>query len=106
MITLTPKAAEIIQQQLDKRGKGLGIRLGVKSTGCSGLGYVLEFVDTPNSDDVRYSSNGATVFVDAKSIVYLEGMEVDYVRNGLNEEFEFNNPNVKGECGCGSSFSV
>ena len=84
----------------------MGIRLGVKTTGCSGLAYVLEYVDTPNADDLEFTSNGARVYVDPKSLAYLDGVEVDYVRKGLNEGFEFNNPNVRDQCGCGESFRV
>lgn len=106
MITVTEQASTKIQKNLVKRGGGLGIRLGVKTTGCSGLAYVLEYVDTPNSEDIRYESNGAIVFVDPKSLAYLDGVEVDYVRKGLNEGFEFTNPNSKDSCGCGESFRV
>jgi iron-sulfur cluster assembly protein len=106
MIQLTPKAEQRIKQMLSKRGKGLGIRLGVKTTGCSGLAYTLEYVDNPADEDVEYTYTGFRAFVDPKSLVYLDGMLVDYVREGLNEGFKFNNPNSKGECGCGESFRV
>lgn len=106
MITLTSQAANKIQQQITKRGTGLGIRVGVKTTGCSGLAYVLEYVDEVEPTDLVFESNGATVYVDPKSYAYLNGLEVDYVRQGLNEGFEFTNPNVKDECGCGESFRV
>ena len=106
MITLTSQAAKKIQSQLEKRGKGLGIRLGVKTTGCSGLAYVLEYVDVAEETDLVFTSNGASVYVDPKSLAYLNGVEVDYVRQGLNEGFEFKNPNVRDQCGCGESFRV
>lgn len=106
MITITEQASTKIQKNLARRGGGIGIRLGVKTTGCSGLAYVLEYVDTPYPEDVRYDSNGSTVFVDPKSLAYLDGVEVDYVRKGLNEGFEFINPNSKDSCGCGESFRV
>ena len=106
MITLTERAALKVQQVISRRGKGQGIRLGVKTTGCSGLAYVLEYVDTPTADDICYDCRDCKIFVDPKSCVYLKGLEIDYVRNGLNEGFEFSNPNSKGECGCGESFRV
>ena len=106
MITLTERAAKKIHQVIDRRGKGVGIRLGVKTTGCSGLAYVLEYVDTPTADDQCFECRGCQLFVDPKSCVYLRGLEIDYVRSGLNEGFEFSNPNSKGECGCGESFAL
>ena len=107
MITLTDRAAEKIKKALTKRGKGIGVRLGVRTTGCSGLAYVLEYVDHCNpSDDITFDSNDVTLVIDPKSQVYLSGLEVDYVRNGLNEGFEFNNPNERDRCGCGESFRV
>jgi iron-sulfur cluster assembly protein len=105
-VTLSDKAALHVANYLTKRGKGLGLRLGVRTTGCSGMAYKLEFVDSANPDDTAFESNGITVFVDPKSLPYLEGTELDYVRDGLNEGFEFNNPNVKDQCGCGESFNV
>ncbi|MDC0447102.1 iron-sulfur cluster assembly protein IscA [Gammaproteobacteria bacterium] len=105
-ITLTEKAAQRVQNFLVNRGSGLGIRLAVQTTGCSGLGYNLEFVDTTNDDDTIFEDRGVKVVVDAKSLIYLDGTEVDYVKEGLNEGFEFKNPNAKGECGCGESFTV
>lgn len=105
-ITLTEKAAQRVQNFLVNRGSGLGIRLAVQTTGCSGLGYNLEFVDTTNGDDTIFEDRGVKVVVDAKSLIYLDGTEVDYVKEGLNEGFEFKNPNAKGECGCGESFTV
>ncbi len=106
MISLTEHAAKKVGQQLQRRGKGLGIRVGVKTTGCSGLAYVLEYVDKPEPEDMSFVSHGAHVFVDPKSLAYLEGMEIDWVRNGLNEGFDFKNPNVRDQCGCGESFRV
>jgi len=106
MISLTEQAAKKVDQQLQRRGKGLGIRVGVKTTGCSGLAYVLEYVDKPEPEDMSFVSHGAHVFVDPKSLAYLEGMEIDWVRNGLNEGFDFKNPNVRDQCGCGESFRV
>ena len=88
------------------RGRGAGIRVGVKTTGCSGFAYVLEYVDDPQPEDVCIEYNECKLFVDPKSSVYLTGMQIDYVRNGLNEGFEFNNPNEKDRCGCGESFRI
>lgn len=105
-ITLTDKAAERVEKFLANRGKGIGLRLGVKTTGCSGMAYTLEFVDEMGEEDVSFESNGIQVIVDPKSLVYIDGTELDYVKQGLNEGFEFNNPNVKDECGCGESFTV
>lgn len=105
-ITLTDKAAERVEKFLANRGKGIGLRLGVKTTGCSGMAYTLEFVDEMSEEDVSFESNGINVIVDPKSLVYIDGTELDYVKQGLNEGFEFNNPNVKDECGCGESFTV
>ena len=106
MITLTDIAASKIKKQLERRKSGVGIRLGVKTTGCSGLAYVLEFVDVIDDNDLTIESNGCQLFVDPKSIVYLQGMIIDYVRNGLNEGFEFRNPNERDRCGCGESFRI
>lgn len=106
MLTVTDKAAKKIQQVISKRGKGLGIRLGVKTTGCSGLAYVLEYVDNANPEDTLFESNSCSLFVDPKSLAYLQGVEIDYTRNGLNEGFKFNNPNERDRCGCGESFRV
>ena len=106
MITATSSALNKINQQLSKRGKGLGIRLGVKTTGCSGLAYVLEFVDSPNDADFSMQYENCNIYIDPKSSPYLQGMIIDYVKNGLNEGFEFRNPNEKDRCGCGESFRV
>jgi iron-sulfur cluster assembly protein len=105
-ITLTEAAADRVRKFLDNRGKGVGVRLGVKTSGCSGMAYVLEFVDEVDDDDQVFEEHGVKVIVDAKSMVYLDGTELDYAREGLNEGFQFNNPNVKDECGCGESFQV
>ena len=105
-ITLTEKAAQHISRYIERRGKGQGIRLGVRTTGCSGLAYKLEFVDEPEQADLTYQSFGVSVFVDPKSLPYIDGTELDFAKEGLNEGFKFNNPNVKNECGCGESFQV
>ncbi len=105
-ITLSEKAAKHVTNFLSKRGKGIGLRLGVRTSGCSGMAYKLEFVDESAEDDLVFDSNGVKVFVDPKSLPYLDGMELDFVREGLNEGFKFNNPNVKDQCGCGESFNV
>ncbi len=106
MIHLTDAAAKHISEFLANRGSGLGIRVGVKTAGCSGLSYVLEFVDTPDSNDEVFESGGVNVFIDPKSLVYLNGLTMDFVTEGLNSGFKFTNPNQKGECGCGESFTV
>lgn len=105
-ITLTPAAADRVKTFLDNRGKGIGLRLGVRTSGCSGMAYVLEFVDEFDENDQIFEEHGVKVIVDPKSMVYLDGTELDYKRDGLNEGFEFNNPNVKDSCGCGESFTV
>ncbi len=105
-ITLTERAANHVQGFLAKRGKGMGLRLGVKTTGCSGLAYKLEYADAPNPEDVLFETNGVKVLVDPKSLPYIDGTELDFAREGLNEGFKFKNPNVKDECGCGESFNV
>ena len=106
MISLTEKASSKVKQTIAKRGKGLGIRIGVKTTGCSGLAYVLEFVDKAVEGDIKVDCEGCSLFVDPKSKAYVQGLEIDFVRNGLNEGFEFNNPNERDRCGCGESFRV
>ncbi len=105
-VILTEKAAQHVANYLAKRGKGIGLRLGVRTSGCSGMAYKLEFVDEAGEGDTVFESNGIKVVVDAKSLPYLDGMELDYAREGLNEGFKFNNPNVKDQCGCGESFTV
>jgi iron-sulfur cluster assembly protein len=108
MITVTDTAAKRIKLNLEKRGRGVGIRIGVKTTGCSGLAYVLEYVDKYEHEVgvVNYAQNDFVVLVDAKSLVYLNGLTMDWVRNGLNEGFDFINPNEKDRCGCGESFRI
>ncbi|NOX08378.1 MAG: iron-sulfur cluster assembly protein IscA [Gammaproteobacteria bacterium] len=105
-ITITEMAAAHIQKFLGNRGKGLGIRLAVKTNGCSGMAYVIEFVDALDEVDQVFEGHGVKVIVDPKSLVYLEGTEIDFVKEGLNEGFQFNNPNVKDTCGCGESFNI
>lgn len=105
-ITLTEKAAQHVLGFLAKRGKGVGLRIGVRTSGCSGMAYKLEFVDVTNNEDLLFDSHGVTVVVDPQSLPYIDGIELDYQREGLNEGFKFNNPNVKNECGCGESFNV
>ena len=105
-VSLTKRAANHIKKSLDKRGKGSGIRLGVKTAGCSGLAYKLEFVDAEEKNDNSFTCFGVKIFIDPKSLVYLDGTELDFVKEGINEGFKFINPNVKGECGCGESFQV
>ena len=105
-VTLTAQAAEHIEKYLQKRGKGMGLRLGVRTTGCSGMAYKLEYVDDPLADDRVFESHGVKVYVDPKSMAYIDGTELDYAREGLNEGFKFTNPNEKATCGCGESFTV
>jgi len=106
MITATDTASKKIVENLQRRGQGLGIRLGVRTTGCSGLAYVLEYVDRVNSEDTAFDMKDFVVVVDPKSLTYLRDVEIDYVRQGLNEGFEFRNPVEKDRCGCGESFRV
>lgn len=105
-ITLSDSAADRVKRFLTNRGKGVGLRLGVKTSGCSGMAYVLEFVDEVNGEDQVFDDKGVKVIIDAKSLAYLDGTELDFVKEGLNEGFKFNNPNVKDACGCGESFTV
>ena len=105
-VTMTPSAKERVKSFLVNRGKGLGLRLGIKTTGCSGLAYVLEFVDDLNEDDQLFTIDDVNIIIDTKSLVYLDGSELDFIKEGLNEGFKFTNPNAKGECGCGESFNV
>ncbi len=105
-VTLSERAAKHVAGYLTKRGKGIGLRLGVRTSGCSGVAYKLEFADVMAPDDVEFESYGVKVLIDAKSLPYLDGTELDYAREGLNEGFKFNNPNVKDACGCGESFTV
>ena len=105
-VTLSESAARHVSNFIAKRGKGFGIRLGVKTSGCSGMAYKLEFVDNTESEDLVFESHGVKVVIDPKSLAYLDGTELDFVKEGLNEGFKFNNPNVKDQCGCGESFNV
>ena len=105
-ITLTERAAQQVQRHITKRGRGVGVRLGVKTTGCSGMAYKLEFVDEISPEDQTFESHGVKVLIDPKSLPYVDGTELDFVRQGLNEGFQFNNPNEKDRCGCGESFRV
>ena len=106
-ISISEPAAERVKSYLDNRGKGVGVRLAVKTSGCSGMAYVMEFVDEINElEDEVFEDNGVTIVVDKKSLVYLDGTEMDYAKEGLNEGFKFINPNEKDSCGCGESFTV
>jgi len=105
-ITLTETAANRVQTFLQNRGKGIGLRLGVKTSGCSGMAYIMEFADEIQPEDKVFEDRGVKVIIDAKSLIYLDGTEVDYTKEGLNEGFKFNNPNEKDRCGCGESFTV
>lgn len=105
-ILLTPAAADRVKTFLTRRGHGVGLRLGVKKTGCSGYAYVVNYADDVGADDTVFEQQGVKVIVDRDSLGYIDGTEVDFVKQGLNEAFKFRNPNVKGECGCGESFTV
>jgi len=106
VITLTDRAAERVRNYLAKRGAGIGLRLGIKKTGCSGFAYVVDYADEVSDGDVVFDTDDVKVIVDQQSLELIDGTEVDYVREGLNEAFRFRNPNAAGECGCGESFSV
>jgi len=106
VIKLTERAADRVRAYLDKRGAGVGLRLGIKKTGCSGFAYVVNYADEVGAGDVVFDTDDVKVVVDRESLELIDGTEVDYVREGLNEAFRFRNPNAKGECGCGESFSV
>ena len=105
-VTMTEAAAKHVNKALTQRGKGIGLRLGVRTAGCSGMAYKLEYVDELAPDDEVFESHGVKIVIDPKSLAYLDGTELDFTREGLNEGFKFNNPNVKDECGCGESFHV
>ena len=105
-VSLTQAAAERVRDFLARRGGGVGLRLGVKKTGCSGFAYVVNYADEVGAGDVVFEDHGIKVIVDTESLRYVDGTEIDFVREGLNEAFKFRNPNVRGECGCGESFSV
>ena len=106
MITLTDTAADRVRTFLASRGAGIGLRLGIKKTGCSGFAYVVNYADEVSEDDIVFDSDDVKVIVDRQSLELIDGTEVDYVREGLNEAFRFRNPNATGECGCGESFSI
>jgi iron-sulfur cluster assembly protein len=105
-VTLTEKAAERVRVFLENRGKGEGLRVGVRTSGCSGMAYVIEYVDEIANEDQVFESHGVKIFVDPKSLVYIDGTVLDYTKEGLNEGFQFKNPNVQSECGCGESFNI
>jgi iron-sulfur cluster assembly protein len=105
-VTMSAAAAQHVAKYLAKRGKGVGVRLGVKTSGCSGMAYKLEFADAADPEDIVFESHGLKLLVDPKSLPYLDGTELDFTKEGLNEGFKFNNPNVKDQCGCGESFNV
>lgn len=105
-ISITEAAATHVRKSLDKRGKGEGLRLGVRTAGCSGMAYVLEFADSVNPDEQVFESNGVKLIIDPKSLAFLDGTVLDFRKEGLSEGFKFDNPNVKGQCGCGESFTV
>jgi len=105
-VTMSEAAALHVSRYIAKRGKGIGVRLGVKTSGCSGMAYKLEFADAADPEDIVFESHGLKVLVDPKSLPYLDGTELDFTKEGLNEGFKFNNPNVKDQCGCGESFNV
>ena len=105
-ISLTPSAVERVKNYLERRGSGLGLRVGVRKTGCSGWAYVIDYADSIEDDDIIFEDDGIKVVVSRESLDLIDGTEVDFVKQGINEAFKFRNPNVKGECGCGESFSV
>ncbi|MGJ0486370.1 MAG: HesB/IscA family protein [Methylomicrobium sp.] len=105
-ITLTEKAARQIKKQLEKRGKGIGLKLGVKNSGCSGFAYALDYADQLQDNEIVFEEHGVKLIVKQDDLSYIDGMELDYRREGINEAFQFNNPNVKATCGCGESFSI
>lgn len=105
-ISLTESAAARVRAHIAQRGKGLGLRLGIKESGCSGFSYVVDYADDTRPDDRVFEDQGIKVFVDPRSLEFIDGTRIDFIRQGLNESFRFENPNVKGECGCGESFTV
>ncbi len=105
-ISLTPSAVERVKSYLEKRGSGVGLRVGVRKTGCSGYAYIIDYADSIDADDIVFDEGGVKVVVSSESLELIDGTEVDFVKQGINEAFKFRNPNVKGECGCGESFSV
>jgi iron-sulfur cluster assembly protein len=105
-IALTERAAKQIRKSLERRGKGLGLRVGVRKVGCSGLAYTFDYADEVDTEDALFEAHDARVVVDREALQYLDGSTLDFVREGLRESFKFENPNVKAQCGCGESFSV
>ena len=105
-ISLTPSAVERVKNHLEKRGSGLGLRVGVRKTGCSGFAYVIDYADSIEENDIVFDESGIKIVVNSESLELIDGTEVDFIKQGINEAFKFRNPNVKGECGCGESFSV
>ena len=105
-ITITENAASRVKSFLHDRGKGIGLRVGVKTTGCSGMAYVIEFADEVDKDDTIFEDRGIKIIVDPKCLMYLDGTELDFAKEGLNEGFKFTNPNEKARCGCGESFTL
>jgi iron-sulfur cluster assembly protein len=105
-VSMTERAAQHVAAFISKRGRGVGVRLGVRTSGCSGMAYKLEYADAPNPEDTEFQSHGVRIFVDAQSLAYLDGTELDFVREGLNQGFKFNNPRAKDSCGCGESFRI
>jgi iron-sulfur cluster assembly protein len=105
-LSLTQSAAERVKSYLERRGRGLGLRVGIRRTGCSGYAYVIDYADDVDDDDVVFEDRGVKIIVDNDSLELIDGTQVDFVKQGLNEAFKFRNPNVKGECGCGESFSI
>jgi len=105
-LSLTQSAAERVKAYLERRGHGMGLRVGIRKTGCSGYAYVIDYADTVDDDDIVFEDRGVKIVVDTDSLQFIDGTQVDFVKHGLNEAFKFRNPNVKGECGCGESFSI
>ncbi len=105
-ISLTASAAERVRSYLERRGRGVGLRIGIRKTGCSGYAYTIDYADTIEPADAVFNESGVTVVVDNDSLKLIDGTQVDFIKEGLNEAFKFRNPNVKGECGCGESFSI
>ncbi len=105
-LSLTQSAAERVKAYLEQRGHGMGLRVGIRKTGCSGYAYVIDYADSVDDDDIVFEDRGVKIVVDTGSLQFIDGTQVDFVKHGLNEAFKFRNPNVKGECGCGESFSI
>jgi len=105
-LSLTQSAADRVKSYLERRGHGMGLRVGIRKTGCSGYAYVIDYADVVDDDDVVFEDRGVKIVVDSDSLQFIDGTQVDFIKQGLNEAFKFRNPNVKGECGCGESFSI